>query len=279
MKTQLLVILTTLSFSCFGFAETITNTTATKTNGDLKPLNGVRVSMQRMVKSNEGRYFMSLYAGINKPHGVLYDLVDNKAIHFNGVQKGDQLNLKSENIDAETAESYQLSGILNANTGLFKALLSDKNSTLGKSIQFEPAFKVTNKPVFIFKFYGKEDSNSPYGKALKRIDVVNKNNNLVVQSLTGFTGYPNSVGYMDINFDGYYDVLVSDVSNGRAVDDKRYIYWMYNPKTQQFQRSPQLEKVVGLPNLHGEKRQIDFGNGQLYQVDNGLLIKVSQESQ
>ena len=54
---------------------------------------------------------------------------------------------------------------------------------------------------------------------------------------------------------------------------------MYNPKTQQFQRSPQLEKVVGLPNLHGEKRQIDFGNGQLYQVDNGLLIKVSQESQ
>ncbi len=269
MKKQLLAAMATLSISCFSFAETVTNSNA----NTLMPLSGVRVSMQRMVKSSEGRYFMSLYAGINNPHAELYDLVENKTIGFKGTQKGDQLNLKSVSSE-ESTDTYQLSGVLNANTGLFKTLLSDQKNTFGTSIQFEPAFKVANKPVFVFKFYGQNDSTNPYGKTLQRIDVINKNNNTVMQTLTGFTGYPNSIGYMDINFDGYYDVLVSDVSNGRQVEDKRYIYWMYNPKTQQFQRSPQLEKIIGLPNLHGEKQQIDFGNGQLYQVENGLLNKV-----
>ncbi|AYO55606.1 XAC2610-related protein [Acinetobacter wuhouensis] len=276
MKTQLIVAMAALSISCFSFAENIPNQTIADSKG-LQPITGVRVSMQRMVKSNEGRYFMSLYAGINNPHAELYDLVENKTIKFKGTQKGDQLNLKSVSSEDST-DTYQLSGVLNANTGLFKALLSDQKNTFGTSIQFEPAFKVANKPVFVFKFYGQNDATNPYGKTLQRIDVINKNNNTVVQTLTGFTGYPNSIGYMDINFDGYYDVLVSDISNGRRVEDKRYIYWMYNPKTQQFQRSPQLEKIVGLPNLHGEKQQIDFGNGQIYQVENGLLNRISSEN-
>jgi hypothetical protein len=264
----------TLSISCFGYAET--QPVSTQTNPGLKPLSGVRVSMQRMLKSGEGRYYMNLYAGIAHPHGVLTDLMNGTTIDFKGTQKGDQLDLKSlaSEADNTTVGKYQLTGVLNANSGLFKATLLEAGKTAGQSIQFEPAFKVVNKPVFVFKFYGQDDANSPFGKTLKRVDVLNKNNNTVVQSLTGFTGYPNSVGYMDINFDGYYDVIVSDLSQGRTVEDKRYIYWMYNPKTQQFQSSPQLEKIAGFPNLHGEKQQIDFGNGQVYQVENGLLIRV-----
>lgn len=264
----------TLSISCFSYAET--QSTSVQANTSLKPLSGVRVSMQRMLKSGEGRYYMNLYAGIAHPHGVLTDLMNSTTIDFKGTQKGDQLDLKSlaSEADNTTVGKYQLTGVLNANSGLFKATLLEAGKTAGQSIQFEPAFKVVNKPVFIFKFYGQDDANSPFGKTLKRVDVLNKNNNTVVQSLTGFTGYPNSVGYMDINFDGYYDVIVSDLSQGRTVEDKRYIYWMYNPKTQQFQRSPQLEKIAGFPNLHGEKQQIDFGNGQVYQVENGLLIRV-----
>ncbi len=115
---------------------------------------------------------------------------------------------------------------------------------------------------------------SPYSTVLKQLDIVNKNNNTVAQSLTGFTAFPKSIGYMDINFDGYYDIVLSDISQARLIKDRRYIYWMYNPKTQQFQRSPQLEKIVGFPNLHGEKQQIDFGSGQLYQVENGLLNRI-----
>ena len=276
MKSKLLIAMTTLSISCFSFAET----QSTSSNPALKPLSGVRVSMQRMLKSSEGRYFMNLYAGIAHPHGVLTDLMDGTTTDFKGTQKADQLDLKSITAESDPSvnSSDQLTGLLNANTGVFKASLLKKPNTAWQSIQFEPAFKVSNKPVFIFKFYAQDDANSPYGKTLKRVDVLNKTNNTVVQSLTGFTGYPNSIGYMDINFDGYYDVIVSDLSQGRTVDDKRYIYWMYNPKTQQFQRSPQLEKIVGFPSLHGEKQQIDFGNGQLYQVQNGLLNRISDEN-
>lgn len=271
MKTQFFIAMTVLSISCSSFAET----TPTAINTEFKPFNGVRVSMQRMLKSSEGRYFMSLYAGIANPHATLTDLMNNATVDFKGTQKGDQLDLKSMNTNADgTNNNDQLTGMLNANTGLFKALLLKKSNTIGQSILFEPAFKVSNKPVFTFKFYGQNDPNSPYGKTLKRVDVLNKNNNMVVQRLTGFDAFPNSIGYMDINFDGYYDVILSDVAQGRTVDEKRYIYWMYNPKTQQFQRSPQLEKIVGFPKLQGEKQQIDFGNGQVYQVKNGLLNRI-----
>ena len=258
-----------LSISCFSFAESTTSTV----QADLKPISGVRVSMQRMLQSSEGRYFLSLYAGIAHPHGTLYDLMKLKEIDFKGTQKADQIDLKSV-VSGGDVEQYQLSGTLNANSGVFKALLSGKSDTLGRSMQFEPAFKVANKPTFVFKFYGVDNSAQPLGKVLKQVDVINKNNKMIAQSLTGFTAYAGSVGYMDINFDGYYDVILSDLSNGKTIADKRYIYWMYNPKTSQYQRSPQLEKIVGLPILHGEKQQIDFGDGQVYQVEKGLLKRL-----
>ena len=269
MKKQLLIAMTILSASCFSFAET-----ATTISSELKPLSGVRVSMQRMLKSGEGRYFMSLYAGIPNPHGTLYDLMSVKEIAFKGTQKADQLTMKSVAYERDEAGKYQISGTLNANTGMFKVLLSENAETVSKTMQFEPAFKVVNKPTFIFKFYGQNDPKQPLGNALKRVDVLSKVDNSIIQSLTGFTAYAGSMGYMDINFDGYYDVILSDLSGGKDVTDKRYIYWMYNPKTNQFQRSAQMEKIVGLPVLHGEKQQIDFGNGQIYQVEKGLLKRI-----
>ena len=45
----------TLSISCFSYAETQTG--SVEASADLKPLSGVRVSMQRMLKSGEGRYY------------------------------------------------------------------------------------------------------------------------------------------------------------------------------------------------------------------------------
>ncbi|OAL80037.1 hypothetical protein AY606_05195 [Acinetobacter sp. SFB] len=270
MKTKLLLCMAAFAFSNLSAAETALNTP------EYKPLNNVRVSMQRMLRSSEGRYFLSLYAGIWNPHATLYDLVETQTINLKGLQKGDQLNLKSVDVDSEniTNRVYQLSGMLNANSGDLKGILVESEDTLGKSIQFEPAIKVSDKPNFIFKFYGLEDINQPYGSVLKRLDIVNKNNNNVVQNLTGFSAFPKSIGYMDVNFDGYYDLVLSDISDERTIQDKRYIYWIFNPKTQQFQRSPQLEKIVGFPKLYGEKQQIDFGDGQLYQVKNGLLNRM-----
>ncbi|OTG76131.1 hypothetical protein B9T26_03270 [Acinetobacter sp. ANC 4169] len=275
MKTQILLCFTAFSLSCLSFAETVP-ASATE---HLKPFTNVRVSMQRMLRSDDGRYFLDLYAGIWNPHGTLHDLTDQKTIAFKGLQKGDQLNLKSVSVngDVATSEQYQLNGNLNANTGDMPAVFSAANNNENIPIQFGPAFTTVveiERPLFIFKFYGVENAQQPYGKALKQVQVLNKTTNQVVQSLTGFTAYPKSIGYMDINFDGYYDIILSDTSNERKVEDKRFIYWMYNPKTHQFQRSPQLENITGFPAIHGEKQQIDFGNGQVYQVKNGLLNRV-----
>lgn len=242
---------------------------AEETKADLKQFSDVRVSMQRMLRSTEGRYFLDLYAGVWNPRGTLYDFVEKKYVSFKGSQKGDQLSLQA----VDNKNYSALTGTLNANTGVFKSTLN-KNSE-DRSVTFEPAFKAKDRPTFVIKFYGLENSKQPYGKALKRVDMINKTTGKVTQTLTGFTAYANSIGYLDVNFDGYFDVVLSDTSQGRKIDDKRFIYWMYNPKTKKFQRSAQLERIVGFPNLKGEKQQIDFADGQLFQVENGLLRKAN----
>lgn len=274
MNSKILIFLAALTLSSVSFAETPT-VSAISAN-PLKQLGNVRVSMQRMLKSSEDRYFLSLYAGVAKPHGTLYDLIENKNIEFRGTQKADQIVLDSVNVDPDATEysPAQLTGTLNANTGIFRSNLISNQDNSNRAIQFEPAFKVANKPLFTFKFYGVKADTQAQEQLLTRVDVINKTTNSVAQTLTGFSAYPNSIGYLDINFDGYYDVILSDLSQDRTVESKRYIYWMYNPKTQKFQRSPQLEKIVGFPSLHGERKQIDFGNDQVYQVENGLLTQV-----
>ena len=251
-------------------AENLTNSASLN---PLTQLSNVRVSMQRMLKSADGRYFLSLYAGIAKPHGTLYELNENKNIEFRGTQKGHDLNLKAVQIDSlQRQDIEQIIGNLNVNSGVLQSNLIDQ-AGINHLVQFEPAFKVDNKPLFTFKFYGVKADTQAQEQLLTRVDVIDKTTNTVAQSLTGFSAYPNSIGYMDINFDGHYDVILSDLSQDRKVIDKRYIYWMYNPKTTQYQRSPQLEKIVGFPRLQGEKQQIDF-DGQRYQVNQGLLQKI-----
>ncbi|NHC03551.1 hypothetical protein G9F31_07175 [Acinetobacter sp. 187] len=273
MNFKTLVSIAALTLPLLSHAEVQNSSSA----NPLKQLTNVRVSMQRMLKSSEGRYFLSLYAGIAKPHAVLTDLIEKKNINFKGTQKADQIVMDAVNDGAsDDFIPMQLSGSLNVNSGIFKSNLVNVQDKTSTAVQFEPAFKVANKPLFTFKFYGVKADTPAQEQLLTRVDVINKTNNTVAQTLTGFSAYPNSIGYMDINFDGYYDVILSDLSQDRKVQDKRYVYWMYNPKTNQYQRSPQLDKIVGLPKLHGETKQIDFGEGQVYQVDNkGLLHPVN----
>ncbi len=275
MNRRILLCIAALSLSTFSVAETAATSADTL---QLKQIHNVRVSMQRMLRSADGRYFLDLYAGIWNPHGVLKDLQANRTIAFKGSQKGDQLGLKSVSVDSMDGsdQQYELNGVLDANSGLLNAVLKTSDKSENIPIKFEPAFKAQDKPMVVFRFYGTEGAQQPYGKALQRVDIVNKTNNTLMQSLTGFTAFAGSIGFLDVNFDGYYDVVLADTSDHRKVEDKRFIYWMYNPKTQQFQRSPQLEKIVGFPALHGDSQQIDFGNGQLFQVENGLLNRINE---
>ena len=270
MKIKTILSLITLSIGSLVHAE---DSVSKPSVNPLSQLNNVRVSMQRMLKSTDNQYFLSLYAGVPNPKATLTVLENADTIALKGTQKGNDLIL---NADLSTQPNIEvvkkITGVLDSNSGIFQTkILIDEDWS---SIQFDPAFKVENKPLFIFKFYGVKADTQKQEQLLTRVDVVNKTSKAVAQSLTGFSAFPNSIGYMDINFDGYYDIILSDLSQDRTIQDKRFIYWMYNPKTQQFQRSPQLEKIVGFPNLLGEKQQIDFGNGQVYQVENGLLNKI-----
>lgn len=272
MKTKTLLYLSLIFFPMVSNAETLS---ATPNLNPLTQLSSVRISMQRMLQSTDNQYFLSLFAGVNNPRGTLTVLQNNQQIQFKGSQKGNDLVLNADLSNQANIELIkQMTGTLDANSGVFKSkFLIDED---WQNIQFEPAFKVENKPLFTFKFYGVKADTPTQEQLLTRVDVIDKTTKKVAQTLTGFSAFPNSIGYMDINFDGYYDVILSDLSQDRKVQDKRFIYWMYNPKTQQFQRSPQLERIVGYPNLHGENQQIDFGNGQVYQVHQGLLQKIEQ---
>ena len=277
MNNKILLCLAACTLPSFGFAQTMLSQLSdaadvadVKAVPEVQALSNVRISMQRLLKSTDGQYFLSLYAGVPNPTAVLTVLKNSDAISFKGTQKGDQLvlNANVEN-QSQIEQVRSITGVLDANSGIFKSNLTIDQDH--QSIEFQPAFKVANKPLFVFKFYGVKADTSAQAQWMTRVDVINKVNNTVVQSLTDFYAYPKSIGYMDINFDGYYDVILSDLSAGRTVEDKRFIYWMYNPKTQQYQRSPQLEKIVGFPTVHGDKQQIDFGKGQIFQVKNGLL--------
>jgi hypothetical protein len=242
--------------------STLSSAQTTTSNETLQLLKNVKVSMQRMLKSNDGRYFLDLYAGIPVPHAHLTDTKNNQKIDFKGLQKWQQLTLRSYAVNDKGVAStdYALDGNLNIISSQFSAQFTSKGQN--QKIQFAPAFKAVDKPALQFNFFG--------NKNLKRVDVINKADGKVMQTLTGFTAFPNTIGYLDINFDGYYDVILSNVE-GYSTQDKRFIYWMYNPKTKQFQRSTQMEKIVGFPMLNAQKQQIQYSDKVIYQVKDGLL--------
>ncbi|MDQ8936411.1 XAC2610-related protein [Acinetobacter rudis] len=257
-------------------AEIVQKTTATTAQAQFKSLSNVKVNMQRMLRSTDGQYYLDLYAGVWNPRATLTEIKTEKSIRFEGLQKANQLNMASliSPSDASLeAGDYQLNGQLNAITGQFTARLVKKGQLQSQEIQFEPAFKVTDKPAFLFKFYTPSNA-ATLNNFIERIDVVDQKTQKVVQQLTGFKAYNQTVDYKDINFDGHYDLVLSDASNGRWAEDQHHIYWMYNPKTAKFQRSTQLEKIQGYPNLDGIKQQINFANGSIYQVEKGLLNKI-----
>lgn len=235
----------------------------------------VRVSMQRLLKSTNGEYFLSLYAGVWNPSATLTRVDHKQVIAFKGQQKANDLTLDAVNLQETYQGIVQIKGELNANSGVFKSTLIDHDGRI-VTRRFEPAFKVTNKPLFIFKFYGTPVPTHKFGKLLTRVDVLDKNNNQLVQTLTGFQAFPNSIGYMDVNFDGYYDVVLSDLSGDKTLEDRRFIYWMYNPKTRQFQHSSQLDQIPGFPTLYGERQEIDFSNGRVFKVVDGILHPLEQ---
>lgn len=246
----------------------------TVSESGLTQLRDVTVYMQRMLKSTDGRYLLDIYSGVWNPHGTLFNLENGRAVSFEGFQKGNSIEMKSFNPELGDAAKgmYSLSGDLNAQSGEMSALFSQRDG-VSENISFKPMVQVSERPAFVFKLYGYWDDKA-YKHYIKRIDVQDKRTGQTVQQLDGFSAFAYGINYKDMNFDGYFDLVLDDASEGKRLEDNYQIYWMYNPQTKKFQRSPQLEKIKGSAHLDGVNRQVSFGNGQNYQVEKGLFKRI-----
>lgn len=85
--------------------------------------------------------------------------------------------------------------------------------------------------------------------------------NIVIQDVrdNGVTMIPDSRGdtlgfsLVDVNFDGYLDIRQYDMPDGTYAID--YVYLIWNPKTHQFEYSPELSALI-LGYFDQEKKQI-----------------------
>lgn len=238
-------------------------------NLQYKLLNTVKMDMQRMLRSKDGQYFLQLNTGVLNPKAQLSFINIEREIYFKGGQQGNLLNLSSwaeEMADQSTGE-YQLNGTLDPMSGGLNAQFLQRGLAPA-TIEFEPIFRTDDKPTFEFRYLTQEHSGN---NQINRIDVIDKASNQVLQSLTGFSADAQVVYYMDVNYDGYYDLVLKDSQAAANPSEQAYIYLMYNPKTQRFQHSTHMTKLKGFPQLKGKNHQIIFGGKRAYQVASGLL--------
>ena len=220
------------------------------------PLKNIDVPVHRAMLSEDGRYFLELKSGIWNPSARLHDQVLNHDYQLKGLQKGNTLDLKTEDLE----KSLQLKGELNSTVGNMSSQLSIDGWQ--KSIQFKPLIYIENRPTFNFKFYG--------NSAIQRVDVLERNTQQLKQTLVGFNAHPSQMQYIDLNFDGYFDLAFKQATLAEDATQQQYIYWMYQPKIGQFQRATHLEKLVGEPKIDAVQQQVSFGL-QRFKVKNGLL--------
>ena len=251
MKKHLLIQSLVLAFPVLG----LTSVTAATT--PIKPLNEVYVPVHRVLESGEQRYFLQMTTGVSNPQATLFDRIDQRTVYFNGTQKGNDLSLYSVDqlVGGKDTGTHKITAHLNVSQGTVDSEMI--SNTEQRKLMFQPVVQIKNRPNFNFKFYG--------NTTIQQVNVTERSSQRMIQQLKGFEANPARMDYMDLNFDGYYDLVFTD-----AHDAKRYIYWMYNPKTAQFQRAPQLEKLAGEPKLDGLKREVSFGQ-QRFKVEQGLL--------
>ncbi len=251
MKKRLLIQSLVLALPVLGL------TSMTIANSNLPQINNVYVPVHRVLESAEQRYLLQVTTGVWNPQATLFDRINNSTVYFNGTQKGNNLSLYSVNqlLAGTETNTHKINADVNISSGNLNSQII--SSSFDKNVDFQPLIKVQNRPSFSFKFYG--------GATIQQVSITDRSSQRVVQNLTGFNASPERMDYMDLNFDGYYDLVFV---NAREAD--RYIYWMYNPKTAQFQRAPQLEKLAGQPKIDGLTRQVSFGE-QTFKVEQGLL--------
>ena len=267
-----LILVTICSFSInLSYAESV-NQASVKT---LQPLNNIEIQVNRALKTASGTYLLQMGSGYWKPNATLYDVTHSKIDHLYGIQKGNNITFTSTDRRVLGSGDVNLDGNLDVETGVYRATLNDKSQGFKQELVFSPFVNITNRPTFLFKFYGSENTATGE-KIIQKIDVIDRKTKQNYQQLSGFSAYATDIQYVDLNFDGYFDLVLKDTSSALG-EGERSIYWMYNPETKKFQRSPQLEVLGGSPVVNIEKQQVSFGQGHDYLIKNGQFYKIKNK--
>ncbi|WP_066568923.1 hypothetical protein [Snodgrassella sp. CFCC 13594] len=223
------------------------------------------VNVWRDWRSEDGQYFLTLRTGVWDPNGNLFFLKHKNSRGIEGYQKGKNLALASFNPEfgLNAPPEYRLSGSLDVQTNTFNASIEDVGAQTKQDILFSPAILVRNRPLLRFVFYGFQDKDW-HQNYITQIDVIDQKTNRTIQQLKGFTAQGYMVDYMDVNYDGYFDLVMH---MGTKVGDPQYRYYLYQPSTRQFEQNKQFSLMSGYPTRYPHKQQIHFQEG-LFRIEN-----------
>ncbi len=251
-------------------AATPTKATSTSKSTIKKPvklITDVTTYAERDWRSDDGNFLLTIYSGIWNPHGTLFYLNKEGGVSVEGFQKGLNITLKSYDpeIGLEAPPEYAIDDTLNLRNNTLVGTVThySEGEAIIKKTTFTPAIPIKTYPQFVFKYYG-VDNDLWYRSTITQVDVINKDTKKVVQKLTGFKAAAHSTRYVDINYDGYFD-LVLNVAEGDHSD--KYIYWLYDPQSKKFVRNKTLETVLGYATRYPHKQLARFKDDTLKRID------------
>ncbi|KAF7276617.1 hypothetical protein GWI33_010025, partial [Rhynchophorus ferrugineus] len=215
---------------------------------DLRPIQHNKVSITphlgtwvwRDWISDDGLFFLELRTGVWNPNGTLFYLTKRGGVSVEGFQKGKDIKLKSYDaeIGLEAPSEYLIQGTLDTTLNQFLATIINTQQSSKRQTTFYPAMQTTiPQPQFYFKYYGIEDPEW-HKSYITQVDVIEKSTRKVYQTLTGFTAQSYAVQYLDLNYDGYFDLKLNI---GKEVSDNKTLVFLYHPESKKFIRDAFFE--------------------------------------
>lgn len=224
--------------------------------------------------SDDGLFFLELRTGVWNPNGTLFYLDRRGGVSLEGFQKGKNIKLKSFDGEKglEAPAEYAIEGLLNTENNTFTAKITHYPDDTTRAIIFHPAIPITSpQPQFSFKYYGFENPEW-HQNWITQIDILDKKTQKLIQRLSGFTAQADMIQYLDLNYDGYFDL---QINVGKTIEEQKYQFYIYMPKKQQFERDTFFEHSTGSPTRYPQKKQLNFGNGILYEKQGNTWQKIA----
>lgn len=228
----------------------------------LEKLN-VQLWAERDLISKDDKYILQLHSGTWRSGAILYWVGTSESINFDGTQKGLSFILNSFVPGAGIKQpEYKITGQLAPHLNHFEAELHHLPSKIIEKATFGPLFWKPDFPQHYIEFWGEPQ---PYNRVqIQEIRVIERTSDQLLQRIT--VAHTNDIyveglaaHYVDLNFDGYFDLAMQI---GGDFEAGGYRYWLYNPKNRQFEFSEELSKLTRYPSRDIIRREIQFLEGR-----------------